>query len=127
MWMVEESGVPVGMKQCPVEFWRSRPLSGSGFASWRNIAASSARRPSAQYLLAAFLVTVTDVGTAGNCRDQRTRRSPTLATYSLPLSRREKPLAVSRIDCSLSRFDLKRGGVTFGPLRLPVCEEKKFR
>lgn len=103
---------------------RSIPVSVS--SSGRNCGSVSTTND-AQYLLAAFLVTVTDVGTAGSCRDQRTRRSPTLATYSLPLSRREKPLAVSRIDCWLSRFDLKRGGATFGPLRLPAWEEKKFR
>jgi hypothetical protein len=40
---------------------------------------------------------VTLDGTDGNARDQRTRRSPTLATYSL-VPCRAKPLRVSRID-----------------------------
>ncbi|WP_218002478.1 hypothetical protein [Nocardia brevicatena] len=40
---------------------------------------------------------VADDGADGSCRDQRTRNSPTLATYSFPLPRSENPLRVSRI------------------------------
>src|SRR5690606_23224207 len=68
-----------------------------------------------------------DDGSAGSSRDQRTRISPTLATYSRPFGRMAKPLRVSRIACRLSLRGLNFGGAILGPLRLPVTEAKKFR
>jgi hypothetical protein len=52
------------------------------------------------------LVTVRDVGAAGRRRDHLTLRLPTLATYTVPSSWREKALVVRRIDCRVSFFDL---------------------
>src|SRR5690606_41945250 len=68
-----------------------------------------------------------DDGSAGSSRDQRTRISPTLATYSRPFGLMAKPLRVSRIACRLSLRALNFGGAILGPLRLPVTEAKKFR
>src|SRR5690606_24863653 len=61
----------------------------------------------AKYRPAESLTTVTDDGSAGSSRDQRTRISPTLATYSRPFGRMAKPLRVSRIACRLSLRDRK--------------------
>jgi len=35
-------------------------------------------------------------------------------------------LAVNRIDCRVSLRDLNRGAPSFGPLRVPLREAKKF-
>jgi hypothetical protein len=70
-------------------------------------------------------MTVTLDGTDGNARDQRTRRSPTLATYSL-VPCRAKPLRVSRIDwrpCLVRNL----GRPTRRPLRLPDRESNQLR
>jgi hypothetical protein len=70
-------------------------------------------------------MTVTLEGTDGNARDQRTRTSPTLATYSLaPCT--AKPLRVSRIDwrpCLVRNL----GRPTRRPWRLPERESNQLR
>ena len=38
-----------------------------------------------------------------------------------------RALAVNRMACRWSLRDRNLGGATFGPLRLPVTEAKKFR
>src|SRR4029453_5078541 len=61
-------------------------------------------------------------GAEGKSRDQRTRTSPTLATYSLA-PRNAKPLRVSRIDwrpCLVRNL----GAPSRRPLRLPFRESK---
>jgi len=79
-----------------------------------------------KYRSAESLVTVREVGAAGSGRDHFTLMLPTLATYTMPLSGREKALPFRRMDCRVSFFDLKRGGATLRPLRRPLSESKKF-
>jgi hypothetical protein len=70
-------------------------------------------------------MTVTDDGTEGSGRDQRTLISPTFATYSRS-PRSANPLRVSRIDCRpcLRR---NRGRPSLRPLRRPASESNQFR
>jgi len=77
---------------------------------------------------AASRITVTEVGTDGRVRDQRTSMSPTFGSLRRPSSKTlNRLLAVNRIDCRESLRDLNRGGATRGPFRFPVVESKKFR
>ncbi len=71
-------------------------------------------------------MTVRDVGAAGSRRDHVTLRLPTLATYTVPSSWREKALVFRRIDGRVSFFDLYRGGPALRPCRLPLRLSKKF-
>src|SRR5207248_4010025 len=74
------------------------------------------------------LITVTEDASDGRSRDQRTGTSPILGSRSLPPGVIEKrAFRVNRIACLWSLRDRKRGGATFGPLRLPVTEAKNFR
>src|SRR3954447_20367913 len=70
---------------------------------------------------------VTEDGSEGRARDQRTRTSPIFAMNNRPLSRRLNPFRVSRNDCRLSLRDLNFGRPTRRPRRLPVAESKKLR
>ncbi len=82
----------------------------------------------AKYRPAASLTTVTELGSDGRCRDQRTGTSPTFGNRSRPLgSTLNRALAVNRMACRLSLRDRNRGGATLRPFRLPVTELKKFR
>src|SRR5882762_9400197 len=72
-------------------------------------------------------MTVTELGSDGRSRDQRTRTSPTFARYSRPLGRTVKPLRVSRNDCRLSLRDLNLGCPTGRPLRRLAIESNQFR
>ena len=77
---------------------------------------------------AASRITVTEDGTAGRSRDQRTSTSPIFGSRSRPLSSTlNRALAVNRTACRESFRDRNRGGATFGPFRFPVTEAKKFR
>src|SRR3982074_1931970 len=66
---------------------------------------------------------VTEAGSLGRSRDQRTRISPTLATNNRPVARTRNPLRVSRNDCRLSFLDFIRGRLG----RLPLGAAKKLR
>ena len=82
----------------------------------------------AKNLPAASRTTVTDDGTDGSGRDQRTGTSPIFGRRSRPLSSTlNRALAVNRTACRRSFRDRNRGGATFGPFRFPVTEAKKFR
>jgi hypothetical protein len=77
---------------------------------------------------AASTVTVTDVGSDGSARDQRTGTSPTPGRRGRPLgSTRNRAAFVNRIDCARSRRDRNRGAPRRRPLRVPFTEAKKFR
>jgi hypothetical protein len=70
-------------------------------------------------------MTVTLDGTDGSWRDQRTWRSPTLATYSLAPCK-ANPLRVSRIDwrpCLVRNL----GCPTLRPFRFPARESNQLR
>jgi hypothetical protein len=98
---------------------RSVRGSGSGVTSTTN---------DAKYRPAASRITVTEVGVAGSSRDQRTSTSPIFGNRSRLLpSTLNRALAVNRIACRRSLRDRNRGGATFGPLRFPVIDAKKFR
>src|SRR5690606_39977089 len=80
----------------------------------------------AKYRPAASLTTGTVVGVDGRVRDHLTLRSPIFGRRSFPPGViRQAEFAVKRIDCRLSRFDLKRGAPMRG--RLPFSQSKKFR
>lgn len=72
-------------------------------------------------------ITVTDDGTDGRFRDQRTLISPIFARNNRSLPRTVNPLRVNRTDRRLSLRDLNRGLPTLRPRRLPVQESKKLR
>jgi hypothetical protein len=73
-------------------------------------------------------VTVTELGSEGRSRDQRTWRFPIFGKDSRPLAViLNFELRVNRIDCRESFFNRNRGGATLRPLRFPVSELKKFR
>jgi hypothetical protein len=73
------------------------------------------------------LITVTLDGSDGSDRDHRTGTSPIFGSRSFPLgSTLNRALAVNRIACRWSLRDRNRGGLTFGPLRWPDAEAKKF-
>ncbi|GAB2820568.1 hypothetical protein GCM10027091_60010 [Streptomyces daliensis] len=82
---------------------RSIPASAS---AWGRMSGSVSTTKLRKYRPALSLVTVTEVGVAGSRRDHLILRSPTLATYTLPFSWREKALALRRMDCRVSFFDL---------------------
>jgi len=74
------------------------------------------------------LITVIEDGLDGSGRDHRNGTSPILGSRNLPLgSILNRALAVNRMACRWSLRDRNLGGATFGPLRLPVTEAKKFR
>ena len=82
----------------------------------------------AKYRPAASLITVTDDGTAGSGRDQRTGTSPILGSRSFPPGvATNEALRVNRMACHRSLRDRNRGSPIFGPFRRPVREAKKFR
>src|SRR5690606_15563764 len=82
----------------------------------------------AKYLPDASLMIVTDEGSDGRSRDQRTDTSPIFGRRSLPpVVIDQRSDRVYRAVCRLSFLDRNRGGATFGPLRLPDRESKKFR
>src|SRR5262249_21202629 len=82
----------------------------------------------AKYRSAESLTTVTDDGSDGRGLDQRTGTSPIFGSRSLPFgSTRNRALAVNRIACRWSLQDRNLGLATFGPLRVPLIEAKKFR
>jgi len=82
----------------------------------------------AKYRPAESLMMVTLDGSDGRGRDQRTGTSPIFGSRSLPFaSTLNRALAVNRMACRWSLRDRNRGGLIFGPLRLPVAEAKKFR
>jgi hypothetical protein len=73
-------------------------------------------------------MTVTDDGSDGSRRDQRTATSPTFGSRSFPPGNmRNRALAVNRIACRRSLRDRHRGVAIFGPLRSPASAAKKFR
>ena len=73
-------------------------------------------------------MTVTELGSQGRARDQRTGTSPILGKDSRPLAVIvNRALRVNRIDCQESFLDRNRGGATLRPLRFPNSESKKFR
>src|SRR5262249_31056590 len=79
----------------------------------------------AKYRPALSLMTVTDDGSEGSGRDQRTGTSPIFGSRSFPLcSTLNRALAVNRIACRRSLRDRNRGLATFGPLRVPLIEAK---
>ena len=81
-----------------------------------------------KYRPAASLTIVTDDGSAGSRRDQRTARSPIFGSLSRPLSRTANRLfLVKRMAWRLSLRERNRGGATFRPVRVPVLEVKKVR
>ena len=82
----------------------------------------------AKYRPAESLTRVTDDGSDGSGRDHRTGTSPIFGSRSFPFgSTRKRELAVKRIACRRSLRDRNLGFSTFGPLRVPVREAKKFR
>src|ERR1700759_2625994 len=82
----------------------------------------------AKYRSALSLITVTEDGSDGSGRDQRTGTFPILGRRSFPLGVMEKrALRVNRMACLRSLRDRNRGGATLGPFRWPVTEAKKFR
>src|SRR5690348_18395574 len=82
----------------------------------------------AKYRPAESLITVTVDGSPGRGRDHRTRTSPIFGRRSFPLGKiLNRALAVNRIACRWSLRDRNRGFCTFGPLRAPLREAKKFR
>jgi hypothetical protein len=82
----------------------------------------------AKYRPAASRITVTDDGTAGSGRDQRTGTSPILGSRSFsPRVTAKRALRVNRMACRRSLRDRNLGGATFGPFRLPLSEAKKSR
>ena len=81
----------------------------------------------AKYRPAASLITVTLDGVTGRTRDHLTFTSPIFGSDSRPLLVIfQRALAVNRMACRASLRDLKRGAPTFGPLRSPFSEAKKF-
>ncbi len=71
---------------------------------------------------------MTDDGSDGRSRDQRTGTSPIFGSRSLPSgSTLNRAFAVNRTDWRRSLRDRNRGGAIRGPFRLPVTEAKKFR
>jgi hypothetical protein len=81
----------------------------------------------AKYRPAASLITVTDDGSAGRLRDQRTSTSPTFGSRNRPSSSTlNRALAVNRMACRWSLRDRNRGGASVRPLRLPVIEAKNW-
>jgi len=73
-------------------------------------------------------MTVTDDGSDGSIRDQRTARSPIFGSRRRPLSSTvNRELRVKRMACRLSLRDRNLGGATMRPVRLPVIEAKKLR
>ncbi|NYF37908.1 hypothetical protein HDA43_000067 [Streptosporangium sandarakinum] len=82
----------------------------------------------AKYRSAASLTTVTEDGSDGRFRDQRTDTSPIFGRRSFPPAvTANRALRVNRIACRLFFFERNRGGATLAPLRLPVIESKEFR
>src|SRR3989442_10284086 len=82
----------------------------------------------AKYRPAASMITVTDDGSDGRARDHFTRTSPTFGSRSFPPGVIfHRALAVNRTACRRSLRDRNLGFSTFGPLRLPASEAKKFR
>src|SRR5690606_2687277 len=99
--------------RCPLHAWSAEGLLGPS------------RRRSSRSRPAASLTTVTVVGVDGRVRDHLTLRSPIFGRRSFPPGViRQAAFAVKRIDCRLSRFDLKRGAPMRG--RLPFSPSKKF-
>ena len=70
---------------------------------------------------------MTELGSDGSSRDQRTFTPPILARHSRPLGRRANPLRVNLADCRVSLRDLNLGRPTRLPRRLPFTASKKFR
>ena len=82
----------------------------------------------AKYRPAASRITVTELGSAGRRRDQRTGTSPIFGRRSRPSSSTANRLfLVNRMAWRLSLRDRNRGGATLRPVRLPVIEAKKLR
>ena len=78
-----------------------------------------------KYRPAASKITVTDDGSQGSTRDQRTGTSPTFGSRSLPLgSTVNRELRVNRTACRVSLRDRNRGGATRQPFRFPDTELK---
>jgi hypothetical protein len=95
---------------------------------WASTAGSVSTTKLAKYWPAASLITVTLAGTEGSPRDQRTSTSPIFGRRRRPLAKiLNFAFAVNRTACLWSFRDLGRGGPTFGPLRLPAADAKKFR
>ena len=81
-----------------------------------------------KYRPAASRTTVTEDGSEGSGRDQRTGTSPIFGNRSRPLaSTANRLFLVKRMACRLSLRDRNRGGATLRPLRSPAAEVKKFR
>jgi hypothetical protein len=81
----------------------------------------------AKYLPAESLITLTEDGSDGSGRDQRTGTSPIFGRRSFPFwSTRNRALAVNRIACRVSLRDRNLGGPAIGPLRSRLIEAKKF-
>ncbi len=73
-------------------------------------------------------MTVTDVGSDGSARDQRTGTSPIPGSRNRPASvTLNRAALVNRIDCARSRLDRNRGAPNRRPFRMPFTEAKKFR
>ncbi|GAA2771723.1 hypothetical protein FHR33_002218 [Nonomuraea dietziae] len=82
----------------------------------------------AKYRPALSLITVTDDGSDGSDRDQRTGTSPIFGNRRWPDSvTANRAFLVNRIACRVSWRDRNRGGATFRPFRFPDREEKKLR
>ncbi|MCW2939185.1 MAG: hypothetical protein JWN00_2170 [Actinomycetia bacterium] len=82
----------------------------------------------AKYRPEASLTTVTELGSDGSERDQRTATSPIFGSRSFPPAvTAKRELFVNRMACRLSLRDRYRGGATLRPLRLPEMEAKKLR
>jgi hypothetical protein len=82
----------------------------------------------AKYRPAASRMIVTDEGSDGSSRDQRTGTSPALGNRSFPPAvTAKRVLRVNRIACRASLRDRNRGGATLRPLRFPETDAKKLR
>jgi hypothetical protein len=104
---------------------RSTPITGS--VSGREPGSSSTTKL-AKYRPAASLITVTEDGSDGNGRDQRTETSPILGRRSFrPVVMEKRALRVNRMACLRSLRDRNLGCATLGPFRWPLSDARKFR
>ena len=100
---------------------RSTPM-----AAFRNGVATVATSTTklAKYRPATSLMMVTEVGSLGKGLDHLVLMAPTFAMFTLPFWI-ENPRCVNLADCRLA-LRLNLGKFTFGPLRLPLRDSKKF-